>query len=357
MKHKLLFIVALLMLLSTMLVACDLPAGGLLADLLDAAGAADMNQLVTGLETMSPVEDVQPEPEPDWTQEVIEQTEPATTEEQMTEIVEDTTEEEQTTEIENDPDVVYSQGLAYRSNGDGTCVLTGLGTCQDSQIVIPKVQNGEIVVEVAERAFRDHTHITSLIIPGTITIIGEEAFYGCTSLQSVSLAEGIITLDSRAFAVCKNLKAIEIPNSVETIGIQAFMDCTSLANIVMGSGVTTIKSHAFERCRSLTHIELPDSITTMEQGAFIQCSGLTEITIPKGVTVLSHAIFWNCDNLSKVTIYSSLTSYDTQPFNSQNSLTDVYYGGTTTQWELLGLDKHLFNVLGGFTIHYITTGD
>ena len=95
------------------------------------------------------------------------------------------TTEEETTEEETEP--VYE--LAFSSNGDGTCTLTGLGTYKKTEIEIPTLSpSGDIVTAIAGYAFYNETSIVRISLPSTIRSIGEYAFLGCSSMIEISVS-------------------------------------------------------------------------------------------------------------------------------------------------------------------------
>ena len=75
--------------------------------------------------------------------------------------------------------------LAFVSNGDGTCYVSGVGTCKDQDIMIPAAYNGERVTGIGEQAFYKKSDLTSVTIPDSVTKIGELAFYQCTGLHDI----------------------------------------------------------------------------------------------------------------------------------------------------------------------------
>ena len=114
------------------------------------------------------------------------------------------------------------------------------------------------------------------IIPNSVTSIGDEAFGGCESLQSVT-----------------------IPNSVKSIGNMAFSGCESLQSITIPNSVTSIGDDAFRWCKSLQSVTIPNSVKSIGNGAFSSCDSLQSVTIPNSVTNIGHDAFWNCTHLDE----------------------------------------------------------
>jgi len=89
--------------------------------------------------------------------------------------------------------------------------------------------------------------------------------------------------------------------TVTSIGEAAFFGCTSLTSVTIPGSVTSIKTQAFEKCTSLTSVIIGNSVTSILYSAFEECIGLTKITIPSSVTLIENRAFWNCFNLTSVT--------------------------------------------------------
>ena len=84
------------------------------------------------------------------------------------------------------PEVVYSEGFDFTSNGDGTCIVFSLGSCTDNDLVIPPVSpKGDKVVEIGEGSFYNCDSLTSVVIPDSVTTIRDAAFYDCVNLVSI----------------------------------------------------------------------------------------------------------------------------------------------------------------------------
>lgn len=97
-------------------------------------------------------------------------------------------ESEENTEAPDEP--YLSNGLRFTSNGDGTCVLSGIGTCTDACVVIPEyAPNGERVTEVAAMALYGCTTVSAIQIPASVCRIGNLAFAACSELAYISVSD------------------------------------------------------------------------------------------------------------------------------------------------------------------------
>lgn len=112
------------------------------------------------------------------------------------------------------------------------------------------------VTSIGDAAFYGCSSLTSVTIPGGVTSIGSQAFYGCSSLPSVTIPDGVTSIGSSAFFGCSNLTSITIPDGLTSIGNQVFYNCSSLTSVTIPDGVTSIGSQAFFGCSSLTSIHL-----------------------------------------------------------------------------------------------------
>ena len=267
--------------------------------------------------------------------------------------------------------------LEYELNDDGVSYsVIGFGTWQGLELAIPSEHNGLPVTAIAECAFWDDYRllpidlnkidgrkptvmITKVVIPDSVTTIGEAAFAFCCFLETVILPDSITDIGGGAFMDCSSLSNITIPSSVQTIGELAFTACKSLVNIHIPASVTSIGFGAFSGCRSLTKIDvdennqhytsvsnnlyskdkktfiqyalgqkdksfsIPDTVENIEAYAFSFSNTLREITIPSSITKIEADTFYGCYSLAFVNIPTSVTSIEDCAFSDCYSLTSI----------------------------------
>jgi hypothetical protein len=160
------------------------------------------------------------------------------------------------------------------------------------------------ITSIDEGAFSKCTSLTSISIPDGVTTIGWAAFQGCTNLTGITVAasnpnyssEGGILYDKTKTTLIQTPPAgisgnVIVPKTVTSIGDYAFYNCTSLTSITIPAGVTTISSNAFGDCKNLTSITIPSSVTSIGWAAFYGCTGLATITIPASVKSVGQDAF------------------------------------------------------------------
>ncbi len=249
-----------------------------------------------------------------------------------------------------------SDGLSYIRSNDGTYyILSGIGECTDTDVVIPETYNGLPVEQIAAYAFKASTTLKSITIPNSVTTIGEYAFAFCTSLASIEIPDNVINIAHSTFRDCDNLTSVTFGENskLKTIDAHAFCSCDALATVTFGenSRLETIGFHSFCSCDSLVNITIPKSVTSIGPEAFYECKGLASITIPDNITIIDALAFSGCTSLSSITIPNSVTSMGDCAFSDCTSLTDVYYTGTEQEWLQISIGDEN-TLLTSATIHY-----
>ena len=219
-----------------------------------------------------------------------------------------------------------SAGLVFTSNGDGTCVLAGIGSCTDSSLVVPATSPaGDTVTSVAATAFLDKTFIKSLVLPDTISSAGLNAFTGCPivkasvpaavvpAVRCSTIVELTITgtgmIPDAAMSAASDLKKVHIKEGVTGIGEAAFMGCKKLHHVGMPESLTTIGASALAQCTSLRLINIGTGVTTIGEQAFANSTGLETVTIPASVKFIGKGAFV-CSALSNKKNTSSLENVE-----------------------------------------------
>ena len=227
-----------------------------------------------------------------------------------------------------------------------------------TELVIPNS-----VTSIGQSAFSGCTGLTSVIIPNSVTSIGQSVFSGCSGLTSVTIPNSVTSIEQSAFSGCSGLTSVIIPNSVNSIGQSAFDGCTGLTSVTVGNSVTSIGDNAFNSCSSLTSVTLNSNaiasktytstytgtnnlknifgaqvnqyvigneVTSIGSCAFTDCSRLTSVTIGNGVTSIGVAAFSGCTGLTSITIPNSLTSISNSAFSRCSGLTSITIPNSVT---------------------------
>ena len=190
--------------------------------------------------------------------------------------------------------------------------------------------NGELVTElvipdsitaIGNNTFQNCTGLTSVTIPNSVTSIGNYTFAGCAGLTSITIPNSVTSIGGGAFSGCTGLTEFTIPDGVTSIA--CFSGCTGLTSITLGNGVTSIGNSAFEGCTGLTSITIPNSVTSIDNNAFKGCTGLTSITIPNSVTSIGEYAFGGCTGLTSITLGNGVTSIGNSVFDNCTSLKEV----------------------------------
>ena len=195
----------------------------------------------------------------------------------------------------------------------------------------------EGVKVIGDNAFFYCSSLRSFTIPNSVICIGDKVFEDCYFLKSITIPSSVVAVignpfygwlgdlhnESKAFIyednvlfnkdktsliayIAKDTKYI-IPNCVINIGKHAFGGCKSLTSINIPNSVTTIGDEAFMECESIISIKLPNSVTSIGNYAFVNCGSLTSINIPNNITNIKDGTFCFCA-LKNIEIPNSVTN-------------------------------------------------
>lgn len=178
-----------------------------------------------------------------------------------------------------------------------------------ANIILP---NG--LVSIGDEAFSNCSSLISVTIPNTVTSIGGSAFSGCSGLTSVTVQCSPRSLFP--FLGCSNLK--EVTFDCETV-TSLFAE-TSIEKVTMNEGVTSIGDGAFSGCSGLTTVDIPNSVTSIGDGTFRGCMYLTSVTISPNIQKIGDGVFDGCISLESLIIPPSVSSIGYFAFRDCNSL-------------------------------------
>ncbi len=210
------------------------------------------------------------------------------------------------------------------------------------------------------------------VIPEGVTTIEELAFADCKKLTSVSIPEGVTTIAEDTFSNCSGITTVKMPVSVTSIGISAFSCCHGLSIVYYGGtseqwDAIKIESYNEKLENATKHFYVPpiegtcgDDLTWILQDGTLTISGegkmdgyydsdfapwydeaesIVTLKIEYGVTSIGESAFYNCRNITSVTIPTSVTRIESFAFQDCENISDVYYGGTSGQWDEIYIEE------------------
>ncbi len=245
-----------------------------------------------------------------------------------------------------------SQGLEYTLiNNDTEYEVSGIGICNDLNIVIPSTYENKPVTSIGYNAFYNCKLLTNIEIPTSVISIGRDAFENCLSLTSIVIPNSVTTIGGWAFAGCTSLI---IHCEVEGKLSDWFLDWNSFCPVVWDCNNNDVATDGYiytvvdglrysikdnvatvvAQPKNITTANIPTSITykgatypvtSIGDSAFYSCNLLESITFAEGtqLTRIGYDTFYNCDSLEEVEIPASVTSIDSSAFYSCDSLTRI----------------------------------
>ena len=146
---------------------------------------------------------------------------------------------------------------------------------------------------VPNRQFYNCSSFCYIKLPEGMKTIGEEAFSGC-SLGSISIPASVTTIGKQAFYDNAFLATVQIPaaSALTSIGDNAFYYCRRLRSITLPNGITELPNHVFYQCYSLTSVVLPQTLQSIGNACFYDCS-IEAIDLPPTLTHIGSSAFYN----------------------------------------------------------------
>jgi hypothetical protein len=229
-------------------------------------------------------------------------------------------------EITSFNELQYFRGLT-------SLVGTFFGCTNLTSVVIPNT-----VTTIGDGAFEECTSLESITIPNSVTSIGNFAFWGCYSLTFISIPNSVTTIRDGAFAYCSSITSIIIPNTVTSLDLAPFYGCSGLEQITVEEGNPVYDSrdncNAIIKTNTNTIVQgcqntiIPNTVISIGMGAFAEIESLTSMDIPNSVTTIGESAFSGCNNLTSISFPNSLTTIGNWAFDSCESITSLIIPGS-----------------------------
>ena len=243
------------------------------------------------------------------------------------------------------------QGVYYIIKDRTKIICDGAFNCCSAlaEVVIPNS-----VTSIGNSAFANCSALSNIAIPDSVTSIGNYAFSSCCSLSDIIIPDSVENVGNGAFEYCSLLECISIPESVICLNGNPFcnwngkLECLSssfiyeddvlfnmkkseiisfrkqkIESYIIPDSVTSIGDSAFSGCHSLSNIVIPDSVTSIGNYAFSSCCSLSGVIIPDSVTSIGNHAFKGCSSLSNIVIPDSVTSIGDWAFSDCHSLSNI----------------------------------
>ena len=210
---------------------------------------------------------------------------------------------------------------------------------------LSEIRLGAGIQMIPDGMFRNTTANFTVIIPDTVTRIGNEAFLGCTGLTQVQIPTSVTQIGNHAYYGCSALTEVVIPDSVTIMGSYAFADCKALHQVTLSKNWTEVTQYSsgtwgdpvyggpFCNCTALTSVTVPDGAQSVAHYAFQGCTALTDVQIPDSVTVIGGHSFRGCTSLTGIEFPKALIEISPHAFSGCVGLTEVEIPDTV---EILG---------------------
>ena len=200
---------------------------------------------------------------------------------------------------------------------------------------ITSLKIANTIETIPTRICFENTNIKELVIPESVKIIEEHAFYGCTGIESIIFeGAGLERIERGAFWNCTSVKNdIVFPSTLKFIGDHAFCQAYELKSITIPGSVKEIGADAFVSCKKLEEVNiLGEGLETIGDNAFRSCEALKgELIIPASVKYIGRYAFSIIGrNLDKIIFYTDLPEIDPEAFYSLKDLSKIYYRKGTT---------------------------
>lgn len=185
-------------------------------------------------------------------------------------------------------DVNYTGSLAFEGVYEGgeltSYSVSGIGTFNGTEVLIPANFQGKPVTGVSDRAFYGNEDITYVDMHPSVVSIGDNAFFGCKNLTAIGLSKNLASVGIGAFGACSSLRFNTYSNgnylgNDENPYLIYVKPVDKAFSYVLHKDAKLIYGQAFDS--SVSQITLPDDLTALDGYSFVGCSALRSVTLPE----------------------------------------------------------------------------
>ena len=237
----------------------------------------------------------------------------------------------------------------------GTGAMADFASASDQPWASLQGQIQQVVVEgtitaIGTNAFASCSALTAATLEGTGTTIADGAFNGnatgrrifvpaaaiagygestyATDIYATGLCGATGSEESITWELNAATKALVISGTgamfdFSTTNMPWFPVRANITSITIEPGVTTIGNSSFYGCSSMASVSLPSSVTTLGSSAFQNCTGLVSVSLPEGLTTIGNSSFYGCTGLVSVNIPSGVTTLGSSVFQNCTGLVSV----------------------------------
>lgn len=177
--------------------------------------------------------------------------------------------------------------------------VTRIGDSAFSGSGLASITFGTGLKIIEDDAFRE-CGLVSVELPYGLEELGG-AFEGCENLEYVYIPNTVTSIcGDELFYDCPKIDNIVIPDSVTEIGEYLFSYCTVAKNLTLGNGITVLPAQTFYECAALECIDIPDSVVTIEGSAIEENINLKTVTIGSGVKHIEYSALYGSPALTEI---------------------------------------------------------
>lgn len=151
--------------------------------------------------------------------------------------------------------------------------------------------------KIGSYAFLGCTGLREVMLPASLTTLGEGCFRECTVLTTVSIPSRVTEIPPYCFLLCERLRDVSLPATLKEIGRGAFQQCAALEEIRIPSRVAVVGMNAFSFCTSLRELSFPSSVRELGSYVASECTSLERATLPGNDALLGELMFSGCRSL------------------------------------------------------------